>query len=81
MSKAINITSKKHYVKSPIRLRADELQFAYSTIINFYKKPTYKLIKHLQAEHNYSLEKIGKVIGISKQAIQQQYLKKLEVSQ
>ena len=46
-------------------------------LIKHYKFPAYKLIKFLQKE-GYSLKEIADAIGISKQAVQQQYLSKLE---
>lgn len=46
-------------------------------LINIYKLPTYKLVVHCQKEHGESLETIGNILGISKQALQQQYIRKL----
>lgn len=51
---------------------------ALKVILDFYKAPTYQLIKHLQREHDYTLEQIGEIIGMSKQGVQIQYINKLE---
>lgn len=45
-------------------------------LVDHYKLPTYKLIQHLRNKYNASLEEIGQVMGVSKQAIEYQYLKK-----
>lgn len=42
-------------------------------LINFYKEPTVLLITHLHDVHGYSFDQIGKILGISKQAVHQVY--------
>lgn len=48
---------------------------ALTAIFNYYKTPAVKLIRHLMEKHNYSTDKIGEIIGISGQAIRNNWTK------
>jgi len=54
--------------------RVEEFNKIQKRLREFYSEPTIKLIEHLRKTHKYSLESIGQIIGMSKQAISQNYI-------
>lgn len=44
-------------------------------IVEFYKEPAQKLIKELVEKNNYNLDQIAEIIGISRDAVRDNWLK------
>lgn len=74
MTKRILSTKKSNYNPNS---RNNKFNNGLQAIVEFYKEPAQKLMLHLLAK-GYTTEKISKIVGISRQAVETNWLKPIE---